>query len=97
VAATPGPRAWLGGPSTLERCVIVGLKRGEGGIEHFPARHDDDVVTGGHLVAPEDLSREALGAVAFHGAAKLARGGHAQSGGRVAVDQNRPEMRAPSL
>jgi hypothetical protein len=52
---------------SLESGVIVGFKAGEGSIEHFPARHDHDIKSGGHFVATEQLARQALGAVAFDG------------------------------
>ena len=45
--------------------MVIGFEAGEGGIEHFPARHDDDVGAGGHLVTPEHLAGEAFGAIAI--------------------------------
>jgi hypothetical protein len=45
--------------------VVISFEAGEGGIEHFPARHNDDVEAGGHVVAPEHLAGEALGAIAI--------------------------------
>jgi hypothetical protein len=68
--------------------VVVGFEDGEGGIEHFPARHDDDVEAGGNLVAPEHLSGEAFGAVAFDGRPEFPRGSHAKSRCRAAVGQH---------
>ncbi len=71
--------------AALEESVIVGFKGGEGSIEHFPARHDDDVVAGGNLVTSEEFPRQALGAIAFHGVAELPGGSHAESGRLAAV------------
>jgi len=45
--------------------MVVGFEAGEGSIEHFPARDDDNVEAGFHLVAPEHLAGEALGAIAI--------------------------------
>jgi hypothetical protein len=47
--------------------LIFSFKAGEGGIEHFPARHDDDVEGGGDFMAPEHLPGEAFGAIPFYG------------------------------
>jgi hypothetical protein len=45
--------------------VVISFETGEGGIEHFPARHDDNVEAGRCCVAPEHLASEALGAIAI--------------------------------
>jgi hypothetical protein len=50
-----------------ESGVIVGFEAGKGSIEHFPARHDHDIKSSGHSVAPEQLARQALGTIAFDG------------------------------
>jgi hypothetical protein len=73
VAAARGPGARSCRASALEGSVIVSFKTREGGIQHFPARHDYHVVAGRNLVAPEDLARQTLGAIAHDGPAKLAR------------------------
>lgn len=74
-------RTW---PRTLaavafENGVVIGFEAGEGGIEHFPARHDDDVEAGGDLMAPEHLSGEAFGAVPNDGRPEFPRGGHTET------------------
>ena len=58
----------------LENGEVIGFEAGEGGIEHFPARHDDDVEPGGGFMAPEHLSGEAFGAVPFDGRPDFPRG-----------------------
>jgi len=72
----------------LEDGLVIGFEAGEGGIEHFPARHDDDVETGGDLMAPEHLSGEAFGAVAFDGRPEFPRGGYAKPGRGPAIRQH---------
>jgi hypothetical protein len=76
----PGAKPWSGRAAAVEGSVIVGFKAGEGGIEHFPARHDDDVVPSDDFVAPEDFTRQSLGPVSFNGVTKLASCGHAKPG-----------------
>ena len=39
---------WTVAVAPFEGGVIVGFEAGEGSIEHFPARHDDDIEAGGH-------------------------------------------------
>ena len=78
MAGKSRPRRRPGATATLKGSVIVGFEAGKGGIEHFSARHDNDVVTSGDLVSPENLARQALGAVPLDGAAQLARGGDAE-------------------
>jgi hypothetical protein len=58
---------------------VIGFKAGERCIEHFPARHDDDVETVRNLVAPKQLAGEAFGAVSYHGRPEFPRGSHPQS------------------
>jgi hypothetical protein len=65
--------------SFVEGGHVIGFKAGERCIEHFPARHDDDVETGRNLVAPKQLASEAFGAVSFHGRTEFPRCGHPQS------------------
>jgi hypothetical protein len=49
--------------AAIEGGTVVGFKAGEGRMEHFPAWNDDDIEACGHLLAPEYLPRQALGAV----------------------------------
>ena len=72
----------------LENGVIVGFEAGEGGIEHFPARHDDDVEAGGDFMAPEHLSGETFGAVPFDGRPEFPRGGHTKTWCGTAIRQH---------
>ena len=58
---------------SAEEIAIVGFKAGEGGIEHFPARHEDDIESRSDLIPPEDLARQSLGAVAIDRRSQLAR------------------------
>jgi hypothetical protein len=53
--------------TTFKGGSVVGFEAGEGGIEHFPARHDNDIDAGGELLPPEHLATEAPGAVAVNG------------------------------
>ena len=68
--------------------MVVSIEDGEGGMEHFPARHDDNVEAGGNLVAPEHLAREALGAVAFDSRPEFPRGGNAETRCGAAIRQH---------
>ena len=72
----------------LENGVVIGFEAGEGGIEHFPARYDDDVDTGGDFMAPEHLSGEAFGAVPNDGRPEFPRGGHAETRRSPAIWQH---------
>jgi hypothetical protein len=53
--------------------MVVSFEIREGGMKHFPARHDHNVDTGSHFVTPENLSCQALGSVSFNRRADLAR------------------------
>ena len=44
-------------------CGVVDLKAGEGRIEHFSARHEDDIESGWRLLFPEQLAGKTLGPV----------------------------------
>jgi len=35
---------------------VIGFKAGKGRIEHFPARHEDDVQSRGRFLFPEQLA-----------------------------------------
>jgi hypothetical protein len=50
--------------AALEGGKVVGFKAGERSIEHFPARHDHDVESGGHAVAPEDFTGKPFDTIA---------------------------------
>jgi hypothetical protein len=76
-----GPRA----VALVEKRAVVRFKAGEGSIEHFPARHNDDVERGCDLVAPEHFSRQALDAVSFDGRPQLPGRCYAQPRGPSAV------------
>jgi hypothetical protein len=69
----------------LESGVVVSFEAGEGSIEHFPARYDDDVEAGGHLMTPENLAGQPLGAVAINRRADLPGRRHAEPRRRAAV------------
>ena len=72
----------------FENGVVIGFEAGEGGIKHFPARHDHDVETGGDFMAPEHLSGEAFGAVPCDGRPDFPRGSHAKSWRGSAIRQH---------
>ena len=71
--------------TAVEGVSIVNLEAGEGGIKHFPARHDDDVHAGRDLMTPEDLPREALGAIPLNGGTELPAGRYTESRNSPAV------------
>jgi len=62
-----------------EGLCVIGLKAGEGRIEHFPARHDDDVEAGWRFQSSEQLAGQTLGSVPHDRGAQLPCGCHAQS------------------
>jgi hypothetical protein len=66
--------------TALEDGEVVGFKRDEGRIQHFPPGHDNDVDAGGQLVAPEELSGQPLRPVPLDGRPQLFRGRHAETG-----------------
>ena len=51
--------------ASVKGVCIVALETVKRRIKHFPARDDDNVEAGFHLVAPEHLTGEALGAIAI--------------------------------
>jgi hypothetical protein len=57
----------------------VGFDVGEGGIQHFPPRHDDDVEARRDFVAPEQFSGQPLCPVAYDGGTQFAGRRHADS------------------
>lgn len=74
--------------ASIEGGCEVGFEAGKGGIEHFPARHDDDIKRRRRFVAAEDLARQALRAVAVDGRADLTRGGHTEARDRARAGQH---------
>lgn len=76
-AAGPGRRA------STEEGKEFGLEADIRGIEHFAARHDDDVETARRLVMPEDLSNQSFRAIPLDRAADLPGGGDAEARDRV--------------
>ncbi len=56
----------------------VGFKIVERGIEHFPARYNDDIQPGRRLVVPEQLADETLGSIADDRRAELSCCGNTQ-------------------
>jgi hypothetical protein len=73
--------------------AIVGFKGGQGGVEQFPFRHDNDVVPGGDVVAAENLTDQTFSQVSLDGAADLFRRRDAQPSDRAFVgeDEDRGE------
>jgi hypothetical protein len=65
--------------------VVVSFEVGKGSIEHFPARHDDDVEVGRHFVTPEELSGQPLRSIPLNGRADLACRRHAEPSRRAAI------------
>jgi hypothetical protein len=66
--------------SALESGKVVRFNDGEGCIEHFPSRHDDDVEASGHLVAPEQLAGTPFRPVPFDGGPDLLAGRDSETG-----------------
>src|SRR5512144_2267487 len=59
--------------------MVIGFEAVEGGIEHFPARHHNDIAGGAEFLTPEYLAGQALGAVAVNRGANLSRGRHSKT------------------
>ena len=66
--------------TSLESSEVIGFKGGEGSIDHFPARHDDDIQAGGNLVPPEQFPSQSFGSVPYDGGAYLPCGCDTQPG-----------------
>jgi hypothetical protein len=71
--------------AAIEGCTVVGFEGGEGRIDHFPARHDDDILAGVNLVATEQFARQTLGPIANNRATHLSRGCYTQPGSPATV------------
>jgi hypothetical protein len=79
--------------ATGEGGGVIGLKAGEGGIEHFSARHEDDIEPGRRFLSPKQLPGKTLGPVSHNGGAKLSSGRYTESTPTAAVwrDKQRHE------
>ena len=60
-------------------CGVVDLKAGEGRIEHFSARHEDDIESGWRLLSPEQLAGKTFGPVPDNRGAELSCGRNTES------------------
>jgi hypothetical protein len=65
--------------------AVIGFKAGEGRIEHFPARHDDDIQARRRFLLSEQLAGETLGPVPHDRGAEFPCGGNTQSTSFAAV------------
>lgn len=74
--------------TAVEGGNVVGFKIGERGIEHFPARHDDDVQTCRNLVSPEHFPRTAFGTVTFDCRSEFPGRRDAQPGRDAAIQRH---------
>src|SRR5687768_2750822 len=85
--------------TTGEGACVIGLKAGKGRIEHFPARHDDDVESRWRFQFSEQLTGETLGPVPHDRGAKLPGSRHAQSApcASVRADEECHEPAAEAL
>lgn len=99
VTATRPSGLWLFAVTTGEGACVIGLKAGKGRIEHFPARHDDDVESRWRFQSSEQLTGKALGPVPHDCGAKLPGSGHAQPAPCASVrgDEQRHEPAAQTL
>src|SRR5882672_8262015 len=77
MAATTGTSP-PGCPAAVKQRDVVGLEMCERCIEHFPARHDDDVEAANLLSPPEQFPGTAFRPVPFDGRPNLPRGRHAE-------------------
>ena len=75
--------------------MVVSFEVGEGSIEHFPARHDDNVEAGSHFVTPEELSGQTLGSVTSTAEPIFACRRHAEPSRRAAVGSVKTVMNLP--
>jgi hypothetical protein len=65
--------------------VVIGLKAGEGRIEHFSARHDDDIQARRRFSLSEQLPGEPLGPVPHNRGAQFPGGGNAKPALRATI------------
>jgi hypothetical protein len=74
---------------------VVGLKAGEGRIEHFPAGHYDHVESRWRLVSSEQLAGETLGSVPNDGGSKFPCSGNAKPTPHTVVGHNEQRHETP--
>lgn len=65
--------------ATGEGGGVIGLKTGEGRIEHFSARDEDDIDSGWRLLSPEQFAGKTFGPVSYNGGAELSGGRNSES------------------
>jgi hypothetical protein len=87
-ATSPSTRAIAARSLTVtsgERSGVVGFKAGERRIDHFPARHEDDVESRWRFPSPEQLAGETFGPVPDNSGANLPCGCYTESAPVAAV------------
>jgi hypothetical protein len=67
---------------------IVGLKDGQGGVEHLALGYDDDIKPWRDVVVTENLSYESFSSISSNGSAQLFRGRDAQPSDRAMIGQD---------
>ena len=72
---------------TLEGGAVVGFKACKGGIEHFPARYDDDVEAHGSVLTTKYLAAQALDAISIDCGPDFPRRRHAEPSHGSAIRQ----------
>jgi hypothetical protein len=65
--------------------VVIGLKGGEGRMEHFSARHEDDIQARRRFLLSEQLAGETLGAVPHNRGSEFPSGGNSKPAPVAAV------------
>jgi hypothetical protein len=88
VTATRPCGLWLFTVTTGEGACVIGLKAGKGRIEHFPARHDDDVESRWRFQSSEQLTGKTLGSVPHDSRTKLPGRCHTQPASGASVRGN---------
>jgi hypothetical protein len=68
-----------------EGVAVIGLKAGEGRIEHFSARHEDDIQARGRFLLSEQFASQTLGPVPHNRGAELPSGRNAKPAPVAAV------------
>ena len=95
-ATSPSTRAAAARPARLRLLTVtsgecggvIGLKAGEGRIEHFPARHKDDIQPRRRFLFSEQLAGETLGPIPHHGGAEFSSGGDPEARPLAAVGRH---------
>ena len=72
---------------TLEGRAVVGFKARKGGIEHFPARNDDDVEAHGRVLTTKYLAAQPLDAISIDRGPNFPRRRHAEPSYGSAIRQ----------